>query len=125
MNSREKAKRNTWAQILRPEQHLDAVPTPTPINRNNRLNPKKRTFPLWLVYIYLLLIYKVIITLFFKNYIISFDEFQPSLVNENSNLPELLVPIRVDLEIEGQKLRDTFTWNKNGTFYIWYIISSF
>ncbi|KAJ9588301.1 hypothetical protein L9F63_018325 [Diploptera punctata] len=26
---------------------------------------------------------------------------------------ELLVPIRLDMEIEGQKLRDTFTWNKN------------
>ena len=43
----EKNKRgSTWAQTLRPEQHLDAVPTPTPINRN-RINPKKRTFPLW------------------------------------------------------------------------------
>lgn len=26
----------------------------------------------------------------------------------------MLVPIRLDMEIEGQKLRDTFTWNKNG-----------
>ena len=36
------------------------------------------------------------------------------LINENANQPDVLVPIRVDLEIEGQKLRDTFTWNKNG-----------
>lgn len=44
---REKNKRgNNWAQSLRPEQHLDAVPSATPINRN-RINPKKRTFPLW------------------------------------------------------------------------------
>jgi hypothetical protein len=43
----EKNKKGTsWSQTLRPEQHLDAVPTPTPINRN-RINPKKRTFPLW------------------------------------------------------------------------------
>lgn len=33
---------------------------------------------------------------------------------ENSAKSELLVPIRLDMEIEGQKLRDTFTWNKNG-----------
>ena len=33
---------------------------------------------------------------------------------DNANQPDILVPIRVDLELEGQKLRDTFTWNKNG-----------
>ena len=27
---------------------------------------------------------------------------------------EQLVPIRLDMEIEGQRLRDMFTWNKNG-----------
>jgi SWI/SNF-related matrix-associated actin-dependent regulator of chromatin subfamily B protein 1 len=37
-------------------------------------------------------------------------------VHENSNQLELLVPIRLDMEIEGQKLRDTFTWNRNGVF---------
>ncbi len=36
------------------------------------------------------------------------------MVHENSNQLELLVPIRLDMEIEGQKLRDTFTWNRNG-----------
>ena len=30
-------------------------------------------------------------------------------------LPEVLVPIRLDIDMDGQKLRDTFTWNKNGT----------
>ena len=45
----------------------------------------------------------------------SFDDTDPAGVHENSNQPELLVPIRLDMEIEGQKLRDTFTWNRNGT----------
>ena len=27
---------------------------------------------------------------------------------------EVLIPIRLDMEYEGQKLRDCFTWNKNG-----------
>lgn len=79
---------STWAQSLRPEQHLDAVPSPTPINRN-RIQPKKRTFPL------------------------CFDDLEPQLNYENANQPDVLVPIRCDIEIEGQKLRDTFTWNKN------------
>ena len=35
---------------------------------------------------------------------------------ENAQQVEDLVPIRLDIEIDGQKLRDTFTWNKNG----WY-----
>lgn len=87
----EKNKRGTnWSQTLRPEQHLDAVPTPTPINRN-RINPKKRTYPL------------------------CFDDLDPALIQENANQSDILVPIRVDIEIEGQKLRDTFTWNKNET----------
>jgi len=34
-------------------------------------------------------------------------------VMENALQPEVLVPIRLDMEIDGQKLRDTFTWNKN------------
>lgn len=49
------------------------------------------------------------------NICISFDDTDPAGVHENSNQPELLVPIRLDMEIEGQKLRDTFTWNRNGT----------
>lgn len=44
----------------------------------------------------------------------SFDDTDPSTIVENSSQVELLVPIRLDMEIEGQKLRDTFTWNKNG-----------
>lgn len=44
----------------------------------------------------------------------SYDDTDPTNIHENANLTELLVPIRLDMEIEGQKLRDTFTWNKNG-----------
>jgi len=69
--------------------HLDAVPQPTPINRNRVLHKKVRTFPL------------------------CFDDTDPSAVHENASQPELLVPIRLDMDIEGQKLRDTFLWNRN------------
>lgn len=44
----------------------------------------------------------------------SYDDTDPASIHENANFSELLVPIRLDMEIEGQKLRDTFTWNKNG-----------
>lgn len=69
--------------------HLDAVPQPTPINRNRVLHKKVRTFPL------------------------CFDDTDPSTVHENAAQPEVLVPIRLDMDIEGQKLRDTFLWNRN------------
>jgi len=71
--------------------HLDAVPQPTPINRNRVLHKKVRTFPL------------------------CFDDTDPSAVHENATQPEILVPIRLDMDIEGQKLRDTFLWNRNET----------
>lgn len=54
----------------------------------------------------------------------SFDDTDPGGVLENSNQPELLVPIRLDMEIEGQKLRDTFTWNRNGTVGIFFYLFS-
>jgi SWI/SNF-related matrix-associated actin-dependent regulator of chromatin subfamily B protein 1 len=44
----------------------------------------------------------------------SFDDLDQTPALDNANQPDVLVPIRVDLELEGQKLRDTFTWNKNG-----------
>ncbi|CAG0915987.1 unnamed protein product [Notodromas monacha] len=72
-------------------QHLDAVPQATPINRN-RLGVKKiRTFPLVL------------------------DDTDPVSLHENASAPEILVPIRLDMEIDGLKLKDTFCWNKNET----------
>lgn len=80
-----------WAPSLPNSSHLDAVPQATPVNRN-RVNLKKvRTFPL------------------------CFDDTDPSSIFENAAHNEVLVPIRLDMEIEGQKLRDTFTWNKNET----------
>jgi len=69
--------------------HLDAVPQATPINRNRVVHKKIRTFPL------------------------CFDDTDPASVHENANMDEALVPIRLDMDLEGQKLRDTFVWNKN------------
>jgi len=71
--------------------HLDAVPQATPINRNRVQHKKVRTFPL------------------------CFDDTDPAAVHENASQQEVLVPIRLDMDIEGQKLRDTFMWNKNET----------
>ncbi|XP_071178408.1 SWI/SNF-related matrix-associated actin-dependent regulator of chromatin subfamily B member 1-A-like isoform X4 [Mytilus galloprovincialis] len=69
--------------------HLDAVPCSTPINRNRLGKSKVRTFPT------------------------CFDDSDPAQIHDNSNQPEQLIPIRLDMEIDGQKLRDCFTWNKN------------
>ena len=44
----------------------------------------------------------------------SFDDHDPSQVHENAGHDEVLIPIRLDMEFDGQKLRDCFTWNKNG-----------
>ncbi|KAK5638708.1 hypothetical protein RI129_013003 [Pyrocoelia pectoralis] len=85
-----KAKKSIqWVPSLPNSSHLDAVPQATPINRNRVSNKKVRTFPF------------------------CFDDTDPQGTMENSVKGELLVPIRLDMEIEGQKLRDTFTWNKN------------
>ncbi|KAH0812246.1 hypothetical protein GEV33_010540 [Tenebrio molitor] len=78
-----------WVPSLPNSSHLDAVPQATPINRNRVAAKKVRTFPL------------------------CFDDTDPELNSQNASQGELLVPIRLDMEIEGQKLRDTFTWNKN------------
>ena len=51
----------------------------------------------------------------------SYDDKNPPALYEAAAMPEVLVPIRLDIDIEGQKLRDTFTWNKNGR----YCLSSF
>ncbi|KAF4517939.1 hypothetical protein B566_EDAN005306 [Ephemera danica] len=84
-------KSTPWVPALPNSSHLDAVPQATPINRNRVNNKKVRTFPL------------------------CFDDTDPGAIHENASQVELLVPIRLDMEIEGQKLRDTFTWNKNET----------
>ena len=38
-------------------------------------------------------------------------------IHEAAKQNEDLIPMRLDIEIDGQKLRDTFTWNKNGRLY--------
>lgn len=81
-----------WVPTMPNSSHLDAVPQATPINRNRVQTKKVRTFPM------------------------CFDDTDPTLSYENANHTEVLVPIRLDMELEGQKLRDTFTWNKNGNF---------
>lgn len=45
---------------------------------------------------------------------LSFDDHDPAVIHENAAQVEALVPIRLDMEIDGQKLRDAFTWNMNG-----------
>ncbi|XP_028679802.1 SWI/SNF-related matrix-associated actin-dependent regulator of chromatin subfamily B member 1 [Erpetoichthys calabaricus] len=87
----QKAKRNSqWVPTLpNSSHHLDAVPCSTTINRNRMGRDKKRTFPL------------------------CFDDHDPAVIHENASQTEILVPIRLDMEIDGQKLRDAFTWNMN------------
>ncbi|KAK7804115.1 hypothetical protein U0070_002458 [Myodes glareolus] len=98
----QKAKRNSqWVPTLpNSSHHLDAVPCSTTINRNRMGRDKKRTFPLWCFLPRVLFSY-------FQDFILAF----PSSMTPCS--PEVLVPIRLDMEIDGQKLRDAFTWNMN------------
>ena len=44
----------------------------------------------------------------------SYDDTNPEAVQMNAEQPEDLVPIRLDMEFDGQKLRDCFVWNRNG-----------
>jgi len=85
-----KSKRSNWIPTLpNSSHHLDAVPCSTPISRSRISHKKVRTFPLL------------------------YDDLDPALIHENATQTEVLVPVRLDMEIEGHKLRDTFTWNKN------------
>ncbi|OXA51728.1 SWI/SNF-related matrix-associated actin-dependent regulator of chromatin subfamily B member 1 [Folsomia candida] len=67
--------------------HLDAVPQATPIQRSKA--KRVPMFPFCL------------------------EDQDATSMSNNAAVKELLVPIRLDMDIEGQKLRDTFTWNKN------------
>lgn len=49
-----------------------------------------------------------------RTFPLCFDDTDMTAMLENASQKQVLVPIRLDMEIEGQKLRDTFTWNKNG-----------
>ncbi|CAH1230661.1 SWI/SNF-related matrix-associated actin-dependent regulator of chromatin subfamily B member 1-like isoform X1 [Branchiostoma lanceolatum] len=85
-----KPKRSNWVPALpNSSHHLDAVPCSTAVNRHRIATKKIRTFPL------------------------VFDDHDPSIIHENAAQAEVLIPIRLDMEIDGHKLRDTFTWNKN------------
>jgi len=42
-----------------------------------------------------------------------YDDSDIEAVHQAAKEVEELIPIRLDLELEGKKLRDTFTWNKN------------
>lgn len=55
-------------------------------------------------------------------FLVRYDDLEPATIHENATQTEVLVPVRLDMEIEGHKLRDTFTWNKNGNYlFILYI----
>lgn len=135
----QKAKRNSqWVPTLpNSSHHLDAVPCSTTINRSRLGRDKKRTFPLWwaprrtcrdcklMTLVNTKMISECVkelaaskntdsrLVLVFD--LCSFDDHDPAVIHENATQPEVLVPIRLDMEIEGQKLRDAFTWNMNGS----------
>merc|ERR1711892_295892 len=69
-------------------QHMDAVPCSTPVTHVPKSKKRIKTFPMF-----------------------SPPSEQQNI--ENSSQADDLVPIRPDMEIEGHKLRDSFTWNRN------------
>lgn len=86
------SKKNSWiSQIPSSSFHLDAVPCASPISRCKTNTKRVKSFPT------------------------CYDDKNPAGMYEAATLPEVLVPIRLDIDIEGQKLRDTFTWNKSET----------
>uniref|UniRef100_A0A672SF21 SWI/SNF related, matrix associated, actin dependent regulator of chromatin, subfamily b, member 1b n=1 Tax=Sinocyclocheilus grahami TaxID=75366 RepID=A0A672SF21_SINGR len=92
----QKAKKNSqWVPTLpNSSHHLDAVPCSTTINRNRMGQFDK-------------------FSLCFMDFHPGFDDHDPAVIHENASQAEVLVPIRLDMEIDGQKLRDAFTWNMN------------
>ena len=64
---------------------------------------------MWCTYTFV--IFGIIIIIFISH---SYDDKNPAALYEAAAIQEVLVPIRLDIDIEGQKLRDTFTWNKSG-----------
>lgn len=41
----------------------------------------------------------------------------PLSLQDLGDRPLRLVPVKLDLEWDGYKIKDAFTWNLNGTFY--------
>uniref|UniRef100_A0A5S6QGZ5 SWI/SNF-related matrix-associated actin-dependent regulator of chromatin subfamily B member 1 n=1 Tax=Trichuris muris TaxID=70415 RepID=A0A5S6QGZ5_TRIMR len=76
-------------QFATGSHHLDALPSSTPIAAIRPGRRKLRTYP----YCY--------------------NDSDPEATTRNAEQVEVLVPIRLDMEIDGLKLRDNFTWNKN------------
>lgn len=50
-------------------------------------------------------------------YTCSYDDTDPEAINVNAEQTEDLIPIRLDMEFDGQKLRDCFVWNRNGRVF--------
>lgn len=72
--------------------HLDAVACSTPLSKNKSQaiwRKRRRVYPL-------------------ADLARDYDKLL-----QNADEEEVLVPIRLDMEIEGQRLRDVLTWNKN------------
>lgn len=69
--------------------HLDAVPCPTVVSRTRSNNKRVRTYPN------------------------AFDDLSITNYAQAAEQVEVLVPIRLDLEHENHRVRDTFVWNKN------------
>lgn len=85
-----RGKKGSWmSQIPSSSFHLDAVPCASPVGRF-KLSTKK-----------------------VKSYPTCYNDKYPTLLYQTAIQPESLVPIRLDIDIDGQKLRETFTWNKN------------
>uniref|UniRef100_A0A672J2K2 SWI/SNF-related matrix-associated actin-dependent regulator of chromatin subfamily B member 1 n=1 Tax=Salarias fasciatus TaxID=181472 RepID=A0A672J2K2_SALFA len=102
----QKAKRSSqWVPTLpNSSHHLDAVPCSTTINRSRMGRDKKRTFPLWWVLPGRPLTSPSVFVC------LSFDDHDPAVIHENAAQMEALVPIRLDMEIDGQKLLDCCCW---------------
>lgn len=89
--TRNRGKQDQWVPNILPNNshHLDAVPAGTPISRHRVEAKRVKTFPT------------------------CYDDHDMGAIHEAAKEKEELIPIRLDIEIDGQKLRDTFTWNKN------------
>jgi len=68
--------------------HLDSVPFNTPVKHVKNQKKKLRSYP-------------------------SFSMPSMEIAHDQAKVKEDLIPIRLDMELDGQKLRDVFTWNRN------------
>lgn len=89
-SSKHKSRSSNWIPAIpNSSHHLDAVPCATSISHIPKSKKKIRTFPF------------------------CYDDHSAAAIHTNAAQPEVLVPVRLDMEVDGQKLRDTFCWNKN------------